>query len=212
MDGMTTLKNDQLETGAFASLAFGIVGDAMGTPTENLEPEQIQAKFGWVETFEGDGTGNDFIMRNLIADALLATDGYADADSWGDLMDAPAQGDLRPEGRALLPVGAAFRGQAALRRQPAAHYRHRQHAEAELGDGDRTGRHRQCRPSARRRGAGDGAGEPDPCHRRRVLPGRRGRHRGRGVGCTRRRQDDRRGGQDARSARSSRGAAATCGS
>jgi len=81
MDGTTVLTTERLELAAFASLAFGIVGDAMGTPTENLEPEQIAAKFGWVETFEGDGT-NDSIMRNLIADALLATDGYADADSW----------------------------------------------------------------------------------------------------------------------------------
>lgn len=75
------LKTDQLELGAFASLAFGVVGDAMGTPTENLEPAEIDARFGWVETFEGDGT-DDSIMRNLIADALIATGGYADADDW----------------------------------------------------------------------------------------------------------------------------------
>ena len=81
MGGTTTLETDQLELGAFASLAFGVVGDAMGTPTENLEPEQIEARFGWVETFEGDGT-DDSIMRNLIADALIATGGYADADDW----------------------------------------------------------------------------------------------------------------------------------
>ncbi len=74
-------KTDQLELGAFASLAFGVVGDAMGTPTENLEPAEIDARFGWVETFEGDGTDNS-IMRNLIADALIATGGYADADDW----------------------------------------------------------------------------------------------------------------------------------
>jgi ADP-ribosylglycohydrolase len=80
MGGMM-LKTEQLELGAFASLAFGVVGDAMGTPTENLEPAEIEAKFGWVETFEGDGT-DDSIMRNLIADALIATDGYADADDW----------------------------------------------------------------------------------------------------------------------------------
>ena len=71
------LKTDQLELGAFASLAFGVVG----TPTENLEPAEIDARFGWVETFEGDGT-DDSIMRNLIADALIATGGYADADDW----------------------------------------------------------------------------------------------------------------------------------
>ncbi len=83
MDGTTTLKTDQLELGAFASLAFGVVGDAMGTPTENLEPAQIEEKFGWVETFEGDGT-DDSIMRNLIADALITTGGYANADDWAN--------------------------------------------------------------------------------------------------------------------------------
>jgi ADP-ribosylglycohydrolase len=81
MDGATALRTDRLELGAFASLAFGVVGDAMGTPTENLEPDQIEARVGWVETFEGDGT-DDSIMRNLIADALIATGGYADADDW----------------------------------------------------------------------------------------------------------------------------------
>ena len=42
MGETAALRNDQLETGAFASLAFGVVGDAMGTPTEELEPEQIE--------------------------------------------------------------------------------------------------------------------------------------------------------------------------
>src|SRR5260370_1556073 len=81
LGGATMLKTDQLELGAFASLAFGVVGDAMGTPTENLEPAQIEARFGWVETFEGDGH-DDSTMRNLMADALIATGGYADADDW----------------------------------------------------------------------------------------------------------------------------------
>src|SRR5882724_2884507 len=72
---------DRLESRAFGCLIFGVIGDAMGTPTENLEPEQIEAKFGWVESFEGDGT-DDSIMRDLIAAALIRTNGYADADSW----------------------------------------------------------------------------------------------------------------------------------
>jgi ADP-ribosylglycohydrolase len=71
----------RLESHAFACLAFGVIGDAMGTPTENLEPGQIEERFGWVESFEGDGT-DDSIMRDLIAAALIRTQGYADADSW----------------------------------------------------------------------------------------------------------------------------------
>ena len=78
LDGGTTSK---LESRAFACLAFGVIGDAMGTPTENLEPAQIEERFGWVDSFEGDGT-DDSIMRDLIAAALVRTNGYADADSW----------------------------------------------------------------------------------------------------------------------------------
>lgn len=71
----------KLESHTFACLAFGVIGDAMGTPTENLEPAQIEERFGWVDSFEGDGT-DDSIMRDLIAAALIRTNGYADADSW----------------------------------------------------------------------------------------------------------------------------------
>jgi ADP-ribosylglycohydrolase len=71
----------RLESRAFACLSFGVIGDAMGTPTENLEPAQIEEKFGWVDSFEGDGT-DDSIMRDLVAAALIRTNGYADADSW----------------------------------------------------------------------------------------------------------------------------------
>ena len=59
----------------------GLIGDAMGTPSEGLEPDEIDAGFGWIEDFEGDGT-DDSIMKYLLADALLATDGNADADFW----------------------------------------------------------------------------------------------------------------------------------
>src|SRR3569832_932459 len=72
---------DRLQSRAYGCLVFGVIGDAMGTPTENLEPEQIEAKFGWVETFEGDGT-DDSIMRDLIGAALIQTHGYANADDW----------------------------------------------------------------------------------------------------------------------------------
>src|SRR5258707_6769170 len=74
---------NRLESHAFACLAYGVIGDAMGTPTENLEPAQIEERFGWVESFEGDGT-DDTIMRDLLAAALIRTGGFADADSWAE--------------------------------------------------------------------------------------------------------------------------------
>ncbi len=70
-----------LERHAFSCLAFGVIGDAMGSRTEFLEPEEIRKRFGWVDTFEGDGT-DDVIMRDLLADALVKTDGNATADDW----------------------------------------------------------------------------------------------------------------------------------
>ena len=69
------------EKHAFACLAYGMVGDAMGSLTELLDPGEIERRFGWVESFEGTGT-DDVIMRDLLAAALIATDGYANADDW----------------------------------------------------------------------------------------------------------------------------------
>ena len=73
----------RFETHVMACLVFGVIGDAMGTPTENLEPAEIEQRFGWVDAFEGDGT-DDTIMRDLIASALIRTGGYADADHWAE--------------------------------------------------------------------------------------------------------------------------------
>jgi ADP-ribosylglycohydrolase len=71
----------RFETHALACLMFGVIGDAMGTPTENLEPAEIEQRFGWVDSFEGDGT-DDTILRDMIASALIRTGGYANADHW----------------------------------------------------------------------------------------------------------------------------------
>ena len=62
-------------------LIGGLIGDAMGTPSEGLEPAEIERRFGWIDGFSGDGT-DDSIMKYLLADALIASDGDADADGW----------------------------------------------------------------------------------------------------------------------------------
>jgi ADP-ribosylglycohydrolase len=80
---MSTSPSSRFEAQALACLMFGVIGDAMGTPTENLEPAEIAERYGWVEWFEGDGT-DDTIMRDLIAAALIRTGGYADADHWAE--------------------------------------------------------------------------------------------------------------------------------
>src|ERR1700742_177461 len=80
---MLTNTPSRFETHTLACLMFGVIGDAMGTPTENLEPAEIERRFGWVDSFEGDGT-DDTIMRDLIAAALVRTGGYANADNWAE--------------------------------------------------------------------------------------------------------------------------------
>ncbi len=75
---MTT---NTLHAKAYGCLLGGLIGDAMGTPTENLEPNAIAQQFGWVDDFSGDGT-DDSILKYLLCDALIATDGYATADDW----------------------------------------------------------------------------------------------------------------------------------
>jgi ADP-ribosylglycohydrolase len=72
---------DELNSRAYACLLAGLVGDAMGTPTENLEPDQIESRFGWVSEFSGPGT-DDSLMKDLLCRALVATNGYATADDW----------------------------------------------------------------------------------------------------------------------------------
>ena len=57
------------------------VGDAMGTPTEGLTPQQIEADFGWITTFEGDGT-DDSMMATILAETLSKSDCFATSDEW----------------------------------------------------------------------------------------------------------------------------------
>jgi ADP-ribosylglycohydrolase len=72
---------DELVGRAYACLLAGLIGDAMGTPTENLEPDEIERRFGWTRELIGPGT-DDSLMKDLLSMALVATDGYATADDW----------------------------------------------------------------------------------------------------------------------------------
>ena len=78
---------DELQGRAYACLLAGLVGDAMGTPTENLEPEEIERRFGWVRELTGPGT-DDSLMKDLLSTARVETDGYATADDWAAQISA----------------------------------------------------------------------------------------------------------------------------
>jgi ADP-ribosylglycohydrolase len=90
---------DEFEDRVLGCLLGGLVGDAMGTPTENMEPDDIAGRFGWVATVSGSGT-DDSAMRSLLCEALLATGGYAGPDDWAERWIADGDiftGALRPK-------------------------------------------------------------------------------------------------------------------
>jgi ADP-ribosylglycohydrolase len=69
---------------ALGCLLGGLIGDAIGTPTEGLDYGQIEARFGWVDDFDCDGT-DDTVMKDLLAEALVRTGGYATLDDWAQV-------------------------------------------------------------------------------------------------------------------------------
>ena len=93
---------DRLEK-ALGCLLAGLIGDAMGNVTEGKEPDEIEARFGWVETFEGDGT-DDSIMKHILADALIASNGYATIDEWAAEWVAQRQLMRSKENRFFVSV------------------------------------------------------------------------------------------------------------
>lgn len=62
-------------------LLGGLIGDAIGTPSEGKEYPEIERAFGWIEDFDADGT-DDTIMKTLLCRALSRTGGYAMLDDW----------------------------------------------------------------------------------------------------------------------------------
>ena len=75
------LKKSLLYRKTLGCLLGSIIGDAIGTPTEGLDYRDIEARFGWVDDFSCDGT-DDTVMKNLLAEALVRTAGYATLDGW----------------------------------------------------------------------------------------------------------------------------------
>jgi ADP-ribosylglycohydrolase len=57
---------------ALGCLLGGLIGDAIGTPTEGKHYRDIEAEYGWVDDFDCDGT-DDTVMKTLLAEALIRT-------------------------------------------------------------------------------------------------------------------------------------------
>jgi ADP-ribosylglycohydrolase len=75
------LRSTQLYRKTLGCLVAGLIGDAIGTPTEGKTPEEIEKAHGWLADFSADGT-DDTVMKHLLSDALIRTSGYATYDDW----------------------------------------------------------------------------------------------------------------------------------
>ena len=80
---MSDIEASRLYDKCLGALAGGVIGDALGAPTEGKSPDEIECRFGWVDDFASGGT-DDTILRDILAATLIRTSGYATIDDWAD--------------------------------------------------------------------------------------------------------------------------------
>ncbi|MBN1584324.1 MAG: ADP-ribosylglycohydrolase family protein, partial [Anaerolineae bacterium] len=80
----TDLESTILYKKALGCLLGGLIGDAMGTPTEGKDYRDIEQQFGWVGDFDCSGT-DDTVMKHLLSEALIRSEGYATLDDWAQV-------------------------------------------------------------------------------------------------------------------------------
>ncbi|MCB7318536.1 ADP-ribosylglycohydrolase family protein [Lacrimispora sp. 210928-DFI.3.58] len=67
----------------YGCLLGGLIGDAMGAPTEDLTYQEIEERYGYVEEFEGSGT-DDSAIKLVLCDAIIESKGYVTADEFAE--------------------------------------------------------------------------------------------------------------------------------
>ena len=80
---MADIERSRLYDKCLGALVGGVIGDALGAPTEGKSPAEIDSRFGWVDDFESGGT-DDTVLRDILARTLIRTSGYATIDDWAD--------------------------------------------------------------------------------------------------------------------------------
>lgn len=67
----------------YGCLLAGVMGDAMGAPTEGMTYSEIKEKFGFVDDFQGAGT-DDSAIKLILCEAILKYNGYVTADEFAE--------------------------------------------------------------------------------------------------------------------------------
>ncbi len=100
------MANDRLTDKIYGCLTAGLIGDAMGAPTEGMHYKKIIEEFGpnGVTDFEGVGT-DDTAIREQLIDAIFKSDGRPTVDHFGQSFL-----DFKERNRHLwfVPVRNAF--------------------------------------------------------------------------------------------------------
>ena len=78
-----SISGSRLYDKCLGALVGGVIGDALGAPSEGKSPDEIDARFGWLDDFDSGGT-DDTILRDILARTLIRTSGYATIDDWAD--------------------------------------------------------------------------------------------------------------------------------
>ena len=67
----------------YGSLIGGLIGDAMGAPSEGMTWQAIEEKFGKITDFSGTGT-DDSAIKQILCEALIEHRGHITADEFAD--------------------------------------------------------------------------------------------------------------------------------
>ena len=75
--------NRNLYDNIYGCLLGGIIGDAMGAPSEGMTYEEIIQKFGGIDSFEGEGT-DDSAIKMILCEAIIQNGGDVTADEFSE--------------------------------------------------------------------------------------------------------------------------------
>lgn len=75
--------NSKLFDKVYGTLIGGLIGDAMGAPTEGLSYQEIKEKFGEITEFQGAGT-DDSAIKQILCEAIVEHDGYITCDEFAE--------------------------------------------------------------------------------------------------------------------------------